>query len=86
LCDFPEMLWHEDVKVEKIGKLCNQLSVSPHSKDLISLAFNSEDFVVDLKIPSESIWGILMKKLEFFLDNRPTENIMLCEILRALVC
>ena len=74
-----------DVDVGKISKLTHQLYMSVHNQNLISLGYASKDFVIELGVNSDSIWNVILKKLEFFLDNRPTENVMLFEIIRALI-
>jgi hypothetical protein len=90
LVDYPEMIWMaiEGRDLLKINDSIEIISSCSNMKQLIHINF-SDDYVVKMKPKTlnnqTNIWLVLLMKLECFTENRPNENIVLCEIILQLL-
>jgi hypothetical protein len=90
LVDYPEMMWMaiDGKDLTKINDNIDIISACSNMKQLIHINF-SDDYVVKMKPKilnnQTNIWIVLLMKLECFTENRPNENIVLCEIILQLL-
>ena len=90
LVDFPELLWSAigPDEMAKISEYMEIISSCTSMKQLVHVNF-SDDYVVKMKPKTTkkeaNIWILLLDKLECFNENRPNENVILCEIILELL-
>lgn len=88
--DYPELVWVaiKGTDLASVRKCVENISSNTNMKQLLLVSY-SDDYIVQME-PTNfdgklDIWNLLLDKLDSFMENRPNENVVLCEIFLKLL-